>query len=72
VCSRRRAATARPLGPAPMIRMSWRGGRVVLLVVVLVVAVLLVGEGGGIVGVVGWVKLLIWFVGLVVSKGVRM
>jgi hypothetical protein len=49
VCSRRRAATARPLGPAPMIRMSWRGGRVVLLVVV----VLLVGEGGGIIDNVG-------------------
>lgn len=24
--SRSRAATARPLGPAPMIRTSWRGG----------------------------------------------
>jgi hypothetical protein len=68
VCSRRRAATARPEGPAPMIRMSWRGGRVVLVVLV----VLSVGEGkgdesvgegvgvgGGIVGVVGWLKLLV-------------
>jgi hypothetical protein len=67
VCSRRRAATARPEGPAPMIRMSWRGGRVVLSVVVLVLAVLVGREGCGIVGVVGWVKLLIWFVALVVN-----
>ena len=30
MCSRRRAATARPLGPAPMMRTSWIVGRVVV------------------------------------------
>ena len=32
MCSRRRAATARPLGPAPMISTSWIVGRVVVVV----------------------------------------
>ena len=34
MCSRRRAATARPLGPAPMMRTSWIVGRIVVAVVV--------------------------------------
>lgn len=31
MCSRRRAATAKPLGPAPMMRTSWIVGRVVVV-----------------------------------------
>ena len=34
MCSRRRAATAKPLGPAPMMRTSWIVGRVVVVVVI--------------------------------------